>query len=62
MMLPFFSNMTTINLSQNQLTENTLSLLIDSKPGMPQLKNVILSQTKIVERRSKPLIEKLKKM
>ena len=54
--------MTTINLSQNQLTENTLSLLIDSKPGMPQLKNVILSQTKIVERRSKPLIEKLKKM
>lgn len=55
-MLPYFSNLMTINLSQNQLTENTLSLLVDSKPNMPLLKNIILSQTKIVERKSKPLI------
>lgn len=61
-MLPYFSNLTTINLSQNQLTENTLSMIADNKCNMPLLKNVVLSQTKIVERKSKPLIEKLKKM
>ena len=61
-MLPFLSNLITINLSQNQLTENSLLMFVDNKPNMPLLKNVILSQTKIVERKSKPLIERLKKM
>lgn len=47
-MIPFFSNIITLNLSQNQLTEQTLALIADNRPNLPMLKTLILSQTKIV--------------
>lgn len=55
-MLPYFNNIISLNLSQNQLTENTIGILIDYKLKLPNLKTVILSQTKIVERKSKAAI------
>ena len=55
-MLPYFNNIISLNLSQNQLTENTIGILIDYKLKLPNLKTVILSQTKIVERKSKATI------
>ena len=61
-MMPYFGNLLSINLSQNQLTENVLNLFIENKNNMPLLKSLVLSQTKIVERKSKPIIERLKKM
>ena len=61
-MIPYFSNIQSLNLSQNQLTEQTLNILIEHKLHLPLLKSVVLSQTKIIERKSKATIERLKKM
>ena len=61
-MMPFLTHLTSINLSQNQLTENTLNIFIDYRQSLPALKSLVLSQTKIVERKSKVVIEKLRKM
>jgi hypothetical protein len=61
-MIPYIANVLSLNLSQNQLTENTIGILIDHKLSLPHLKTVVLSQTKIVERKSKGSIERLKKM
>jgi Ran GTPase-activating protein (RanGAP) involved in mRNA processing and transport len=61
-MLPYFSNLISLNLSQNQLTDHILSIIIDNRPNLPLLRSLVLSQTKIVERRSKGLMERLKKM
>lgn len=55
-MIPLLSNILSLNLSQNQLTENTLNTLIDNRGNLPLLRTVVLSQTKIVERKSKPVI------
>lgn len=55
-MIPLLSNIISLNLSQNQLTENTLTTLIDNRGNLPLLRTVVLSQTKIVERKSKPII------
>ena len=61
-MMPYFSHLMSINLSQNQLTEQTLNLFIENRANLPLLKSLVLSQTKIVERKSKAIIEKLRKM
>ena len=61
-MMPYFSHLMSINLSQNQLTEQTLNLFIDNRANLPLLKSLVLSQTKIVERKSKVIIERLRKM
>lgn len=60
--LPFMTGISTLNLSQNLLTEQCLNFITDMRPSLPQLKAVILSQNKIVERKSKLTIEKLRKM
>lgn len=55
-MIPLLSNVLSLNLSQNQLTENTLNTIIDNRGYLPLLRTVVLSQTKIVERKSKGII------
>jgi len=60
--IPYLGNLVSLNLSQNVLTEHVLTLFMDNRISLPQLKSLVLSQTKIVERKSKPLIEKVKKM
>ena len=55
-MLPLLGSVVSLNLSQNQLTEQTLNLLIENRAALPLLKSVVLSQTKIIERKSKPVI------
>ena len=52
----------TLNLSQNMLTERTIEFLINNRANMPNMKSVILSQNKIIERKHKLLIEKLRKL
>ena len=52
----------TLNLSQNLLTEHTIDYLIANRNYMPNMKNIILSQNKIIERKHKILIDKLRKL
>ena len=52
----------TLNLSQNMLTEHAIEHLINSRNSMANMKSVILSQNKIIERKHKVLIEKLRKL
>ena len=61
-MLPYLTNVMSLNLSQNQLTDHVLNLFIDNRHSLPMLKSLVLSQTKIVERKSKTLVERLRKM
>lgn len=61
-MLPFMGNITTLNLSQNLLTDNVLDILYENKKYLPCLRTVILSQNKIVERKHKLKVDKLKKL
>lgn len=61
-MIAAFGGVTTLNLSQNYLTEQTLIHLANSRNNMPALRTVILSQNKIIERKHKEFIERLKKM
>ena len=51
--IPNLGNVVTLNLSQNLLTEQVLDILLDSKEYLPKLKNIILSQNKIIERKHK---------
>ena len=50
----------TLNLSQNFLTEKTLDILYNCKDSLKEIKSVILSQNKIMERKAKVKIEKLR--
>lgn len=59
--LVHLGNIVTLNVSQNLLTDNILDILYESKKHLPSLKNLILSQNKIVERKHKVKIEKIKK-
>lgn len=43
----------TLNLSQNNLTEHALDYLIANRSLMPNMKSIILSQNKIIERKHK---------
>lgn len=61
-MIAAFGGVTTLNLSQNYLTEQTLIHFANSRHSMPALRTVILSQNKIIERKHKEFIERLKKM
>ena len=60
-LIPYLGNLISLNLSQNVLTDHVLNLFMDNRAHLPQLKSLVLSQTKIVERKSKALIEKVKK-
>ena len=61
-MIPYFGTLVSLNLSQNQLTEHTLTLITNNRSNLPNLRSLVLSQTKVVERKSKAVIEKLRKM
>ena len=52
----------TLNLSQNLLTERVLDILINGRDYMPLVKSIILSQNKIIERKSKAKIDKLRSL
>jgi len=52
----------TLNLGQNLLTEHAIDHLINNRNSMPNMKSIILSQNKIIERKHKSLIEKLRKL
>ena len=45
--LPLLCGVSTLNLSQNLLTENCLNVLSDLRGSLPSLKTIILSQNKI---------------
>ena len=61
-LLPFMSNITTLNLSQNLLTDNVLDILYENRKYLGNLRTVILSQNKIMERKHKLKIDRLKKL
>jgi hypothetical protein len=61
-LIPLLAGISTLNLSQNALTEQSLTCLGNLRPSLPQLRAVILSQNKIVERKSRAMIDKLRKM
>ncbi len=61
-MILALGNISTINLSQNMLTEHTLDHLINHRAQMPNMKSVILSQNKIIERKHKNHIDRLRKL
>ena len=54
-------NVCTLNLSQNGLTDHTLDLFLANMGQLQNLKNLILSQNKIMERKSKIKLDKLRK-
>lgn len=60
--LPYMGQITTLNLSQNLLTDNILDILFDNHKSLASLRTVILSQNKIVERKHKAKIDRLKKL
>ena len=62
-MLPALSNAQILNLSQNNLTEAVIDIFIKHRYGyLSGLKNIILSQNKIIERKHKAKIDKLRAM
>jgi hypothetical protein len=61
-MIPSLGLVIILNLSQNLLTEHTLDYLITYRNSLPNLKSVILSQNKIIERKHKSHIERLRKL
>lgn len=52
----------TMNLSQNNLTEHALDYLIAKRNLMPNMKSIILSQNRIIERKHKNHIDRLRKL
>lgn len=52
----------TMNLSQNNLTEHALDYLIANRNLMPNMKSIILSQNRIIERKHKNHIDRLRKL
>jgi hypothetical protein len=50
-----------MNLSQNNLTEKTLDILTKGRQMIPKVKNIVLSQNKINERKDKKKIDELRK-
>ncbi len=61
-MLPALANLTTLYLSQNQLTEQALEHLLAASPALPNLRSLVLSQNRIIERKHKAAIERLRKL
>ena len=62
-MLPALNNAQILNLSQNNLTEAVIDIFIKHRYGyLSGLKNIILSQNKIIERKHKAKIDKLRAM
>lgn len=62
-LLPSLSNAQILNLSQNNLTEAVIDILIKHRFGyLSGLKNIILSQNKIIERKHKAKIDQLRAM
>lgn len=60
--LPFIGNVTTLNLSQNYLTEKSLDYIMAATNQLPSLRNVVLSQNRIREKGCKGKLDELKKM
>ena len=58
--IPYLKGIITLNLSQNQLTDRVVDILIENRGTLESIKSVILSQNKINERKVKPKIDKLK--
>ena len=50
------SNVITLNLSQNYLTDHVLDIFMEARNQLPNIKNIILSQNKIIERKHKAKI------
>jgi hypothetical protein len=54
-------NVTNLNLSFNQLSDDAMLSLLDNRPKIPYLRIINLSNNKINERRTKTAIDQLKK-
>lgn len=61
-MLPFLSGVTSLNLSQNYLTERTLDYIMAVTNQLPLLRNVVLSQNRIREKTCRSKLDELRKM
>ncbi len=61
-MIPYISNVITLNLSQNLFTEKVLDIFIENRDMLPKMKNIILSLNKIIERKHKGKIDELRKL
>ena len=57
-------NICTLNLAQNQLTDRSIDLIYESLKNkeLPQLKSIVLSQNKIIERKVKERVGRFKEM
>lgn len=61
--IPSLVNAQILNLSQNNLTEAVIDIIIKHRYGyLSGLKNLILSQNKIIERKHKAKIDQLRAM
>ena len=61
--IPSLANAQILNLSQNNLTEAVIDIIIKHRYGyLSGLKNLILSQNKIIERKHKAKIDQLRAM
>jgi len=60
--LPYLTNIITLNLSQNLLTERVLDIFVENRDMLPKVKNIILSLNKIIERKHKNKIDELRKL
>lgn len=61
-MLPYLTDVITLNLSQNLLTEKALTIFIENREKLPKIKSIILSLNKIIERKHKSRIDTLRKL
>jgi hypothetical protein len=61
-MIPYLSNVITLNLSQNNLTEKSLEIFAENRHALPKVKSIILSLNKIIERKHKKQIDDLRKL
>lgn len=59
--IPHLANISTLNLSQNHLSEKALDLLYGNLHQLPQLRNVILTQNKIKEKALKLKLDEFKR-
>ena len=58
--IQFLDNIVVLNLGSNQLSEKCLDILIENRGELTNIKNIVLTQNKIPERRNKAKLEKLR--
>ena len=60
--IDFLGSTSNMNLSNNELTEETLSMIIKNRDRFSPLRILNISSNKVSERKAKPMVEALKKI